>query len=78
MIRAHYTATDCNIVVVGANSGIGQSLCSILNLAKAKVIGIDIQLESANIELEYFQANPTKLEELYRIQKILSECLVLK
>ena len=58
------------VVVVGANSGIGQSLCKQLLEANALVFGLDIQEESTTLKSEnytYFQVNPLMEKEMKNV-----------
>lgn len=70
MIKSNYQAAKSNVIVVGANSGIGQALIKQLIDAKANVFGIDIQKESKTSISEYyhyFVANPLEETELLGI-----------
>lgn len=61
MKQVRYIFDNKIIVIVGVNSGIGQSLCKQLIESGAMVYGIDIQKNSEVSEqknLTYFQANP--------------------
>lgn len=67
MIRAQYQTVKAYVVIVGANSGIGQALIKQLLDAGATVFGIDIQKESKTTiseHYQYFNANPLNEQEL--------------
>ncbi len=66
MIRIKYNSKDTFVVVIGANSGIGMSLCKQLLESNVIVFGVDIQEKTETIIGEnytYFQANPLDLDE---------------
>lgn len=66
MIKAQYQAKSSQVLVVGANSGIGYTLIQELLNNGAQVCGIDIQKE-AKISADnysYFPANPLDENEL--------------
>ena len=72
MIGINYKAQNISVVVVGANSGIGQTLCKQLLESKATVIGIDIQYECTGLDDEnytYFQVNPLIESEMISAAK---------
>lgn len=72
MIKSQYQATDASVVIVGANSGIGQALIKLLLDTKATVFGIDIQEESKTSPTEqytYFCANPLVDKDLFTVMK---------
>lgn len=67
MIKSAYLATNANVVVVGANSGIGLALIKQLIDAKATIFGVDIQSKSQipiSNHYHYFTANPLHQNEL--------------
>lgn len=67
MIESKYQASKSKVVVIGANSGIGQALIKQLLQAKATVFGVDIQKESKisiSERYHYFAANPLDEAEL--------------
>ncbi len=71
MIKAQYQAKDCHVVIVGCNSGIGQTLIQALVESGAKVYGIDIQDNCSPLVLSpdlYFKANPMKIKELQQVR----------
>lgn len=70
MIRAQYQASENHIVILGANSGIGQALIKQLLEANATVFGVDIQKESKmsiSEHYHYFVANPLDEQELLEV-----------
>lgn len=67
MIKSQYRAENSKVVVVGANSGIGQVLIKQLLDAGATVFGIDIQSESkvpSSGNYHYFATSPLDENEL--------------
>jgi NAD(P)-dependent dehydrogenase (short-subunit alcohol dehydrogenase family) len=72
MIQSKFQATKSKVIIVGANSGIGQALIKQLLDAEVIVFGIDIQKESKTSiseHYQYFAANPldeTDLAEVVR------------
>ncbi len=72
MIESTYQAVKSNVIVVGANSGIGQALIKQLLDAKATVFGVDIQKESKTSiseRYQYFRANPLEEVALLRVAR---------
>ncbi len=78
MIGINYKAQNISVVVVGANSGIGQTLCKQLLESKATVIGIDIQYECTGLDDEnytYFQVNPLIESEMISAAKAVGKVI---
>ncbi len=70
MIKAQYQAKDSHVVIVGANSGIGQTLIKTLVASGATVYGIDIQESYLSSVLKidsYFKANPMDIGALQQV-----------
>lgn len=70
MIKAKYEMEKVFIIVIGANSGIGQALIKQLVGAGASVFGIDIQNDSkvaTSKEYQYFTANPLDKDDLINV-----------
>lgn len=73
-LKAQYAAKGYNIVVVGANSGIGYTLINQLLEAGATVFGIDIQETSeytTSSKFHYFQANPMDIDTMRNLRKVI-------
>ncbi len=70
-LKVNYSAKGYNIIIVGANSGIGKALIEQLLPAGATVFGIDIQ-EASEISTTdkhlYFQANPMDIESMEQVK----------
>ncbi|WP_350291525.1 SDR family NAD(P)-dependent oxidoreductase [uncultured Croceitalea sp.] len=76
MIKAKYEIEKVFIVIVGANSGIGQALIKQLVEAKASVFGIDIQKETRTTTsktYQYFTANPLDKDDLVKVIQNIEE-----
>ncbi|WP_350284619.1 SDR family oxidoreductase [uncultured Croceitalea sp.] len=74
MIKVRYQAENAFVVVVGANSGMGQALIKQLFESKATIFGIDIQKESKTPiykRYQYFNANPLDKNELLKVAEII-------
>ncbi|MDB4293149.1 SDR family oxidoreductase [Maribacter sp.] len=70
MIRTEDDGQDTHVVIVGANSGIGQALLKQLLKTGATVFGIDIQKEAKTAtsgNYHYFRANPLDEDELLEV-----------
>lgn len=73
MIKSRIDASECSVIIVGGNSGIGVQLSNVLLNAGAKICSIDIQSESAfqDKNMFYFSANPTDEHSLNTITVLL-------
>jgi 3-oxoacyl-[acyl-carrier protein] reductase len=76
MIKTAYKSKKSRVVVVGANSGIGQALIAQLIESGTTVFGIDIQKapQAKCLSTEnYFEVNPMDLEAITRVAEKVRE-----